>query len=226
MADQDRPFDPREEELLNSLQRAIDKAVARVCARHVGDEPRDGEEEPALSARIAEAIEAELEHNPMEVDGMRVEVTTRNVRSHGHRSDERRTGVDLLISVVRYDDDQPVSKGLLAQSKLSVALGDDRRRLRNQANRMSTRTNESYVIIIYDDDAVAVPAERARYPKLPSDFERDAMSLGTLIADGLRCVRGDKRIGRDPSVPVRHGLNEVMDRLKAWHAIDFALTND
>jgi hypothetical protein len=48
---------------------------------------------------------------------------------------EKRSGADLYISLVRFDGGQPVSKGMLVQSKWDYALrhGSERRVLRDQS---------------------------------------------------------------------------------------------
>jgi hypothetical protein len=202
----DRRFTNSEEQLFDKLEAVINKTVEQVCEKQIPA----GTEEPALSSRIAQAIETELQHHSVEVDGMRVEVATQDVPSHGPNTLERKTGVDLYVSVIRHDDDEVVSKGILVQSKRGGSLRQDHRRLRNQSTRMRTRSEESYVIIFDEDNAVAVPAKRSCYPKLPHDFRHDEISIGELIVDGLRCSRGDENIGRNPELPRPRSMSDIM----------------
>jgi hypothetical protein len=150
---------------------------------------------------------------------MRVEVATYDVPSHGPHTLERETGVDLYVSVIRHDEDDTVSKGILVQSKRARSLRRDHKRLRNQSNRMRDRSEESYVVIFDDDNAVAVPATRSCYPKLPNDFRRDEISIGELVADSFRCSRGDQDIGRDPDTRRPQSMNDIMQHLKAHHGL-------
>lgn len=207
----DRRFSESEEQLFEKLEAVINKTVKQVCENQIPART----EEPALSSRIAQAIETELEHHPVEVDGMRVEVATQDVPSHGPNTLERKTGIDLYVSVIRHDEDEAVSKGILVQSKQGRSIQRDHKRLRNQSNRMSTRSEESYVVIFDDDNAFAIPAKRSCYPKLPDDFRRDEISIGELLADGFRCSRGDENIGRDPEIPRPQPMRDIMQRLKA-----------
>jgi hypothetical protein len=82
-----------------------------------------GTEEPELTSRLGEAIESELRHHPLEEGRMRVEVATQDIPSRGPGSLERKTGVDLYISIIREDTDETVSKGIIIQSKYLAGNG-------------------------------------------------------------------------------------------------------
>src|SRR5207249_5012142 len=119
----------------------------------------------------------------------------------------------LYIAVVRRDPDKPVSKGMLVQSKREDRLErgpEGHKDLRAQAGKMRRRTKESYVGVYQEDGVIAVPANRATYPRLPKDFTSEGVSLGQLVADGLRCRRGDPERGPDPSLDPIEGMKQKM----------------
>jgi hypothetical protein len=85
-----------EEELLQKLAQAIDDLVARMCGHHYTAPTQEHQ----LTARLAEAIEHEIERFPIEVRGVRLEVKTQDFPDRGSRSMERRSGADLYIGRV------------------------------------------------------------------------------------------------------------------------------
>jgi hypothetical protein len=203
------------EELLQKLENRID-AVVEDAALHAYDIQKH--EEP-LTSRLAQAIYSELRGAVIEVPGLKVEVHAEEFS----RVQERRTGADLYISLVRLDYDIPVSKGILVQAKRRSSLinEEESRRLGNQAKRMYRRSKSSYVWI-YDSNGVScAKAPQSSRPTLTRIT--NPLSVGKLIADGLRCRLGDERIGRDPSVSVTQGISSVMNRLSIRGGLDFAV---
>jgi hypothetical protein len=151
----DRRFTRQENDLFDDLEYHINRATQKVCDDHI---PTDTEE-PDLTARIAQAIETELQHQRLRVGDMEVRVDSHSIPSHGPGALERKSGVDLYISVIRDDGDgEKVSKGIILQSKQARALGRNHKELRNQAGRMMPRSNESYVVVFDQNSAVAVQA--------------------------------------------------------------------
>jgi hypothetical protein len=120
-------FENRQEKLLNELKNVIDERVTEVCSRHY----EALTQEPALTSRIAQAIESELAHHPINVDGLKVEVTTLDIPDRGANSMESKTGTDLYISLVRHDLDDPISKGMLIQAKWDDTLNQHKKDFRN-----------------------------------------------------------------------------------------------
>jgi hypothetical protein len=211
----DRQFSPEEERLLTRLEKVIDKVAGDVSKELIAE----GVEEPDISARVAQAIQTELEHHRLTTRTMAAEVSAHSTTSRGKRSTEARAGIDLYLSILRYDDGKPFSKGILIQSKLGKTLRRDHKRLRNQCNRMIYRTDESFVLVFDEHGAHVIPAKRATYPELPLDFRREKFSLGKLIADGLRCQFGDRRWGRIARLPRPEGVRVVMETLRARNGL-------
>ena len=48
-------------------------------------------------------------------------------------------------------------------------------------------------------------------------------SVGSLIANGLRCEEGDRGIGRDLTKPLITSLNEIMEKLAVNTAVSFTI---
>jgi hypothetical protein len=217
-----RAITPQEEKLFTRLRFVVDHRVKQVLK----DNYRAQTQEPALTASVAQAIMTELTHHPVVVDGLRLDVWLQNVPDRGANSMERRTGADLYISIVRNDLTAPVSKGILVQSKWDHSLARDKKALRNQSRKMLRRSPDSYVWIYGEDDVFAVQAKRATYPKLPRNFLLGSMSVGDLIATGLRCEVGDPNIGIDLSLPRVDSVNAVLQRLSAPVILNFSLVDE
>jgi len=138
---------------------------------------------------------------------------------------EKVAGADLYISVVRKDTQ--ISKGILVQTKRREAMlrSGEPRRLGNQCKQMRRRSKKSSYVWIYEDDHVlSVKAPQASKPILQRVTE--ASSAGELIADGLRCNRGDEDIGRKLSAEPVEGILEVMKRLSVPTGLDFVVRLD
>lgn len=208
------PADPLEE-LLQKLEDRINEAVED-AALHAYEIQKH--EEP-LTSRLAQAIYSELKRSTIEAPGLKLEVHAEEFT----RVQERRTGADLYISLVRMDYDFPVSKGVLVQAKRRVSLVNDEesRRLGNQAKRMYRRSKSSYVWIYGETGVICVKAPRSSRPTLSHIW--NPITVGEFIANGLRCILGDEAIGRDLSVPATQGISSVMNRLSIRGGLDFAV---
>jgi hypothetical protein len=203
-------FHDPEEQLLTEIQDLVDAAVQSVCEDHY-DAPT---QEPPTTARIAQAIEIAIKQHPINVNGLTVEVATQDVPSLGSKM-EKRIGGDLYISLVRRDKEIPVSKGLLVQAKWDRKLTRDPL-LPGQAARMRNRTRESYIWSYGPHGVTSIPAG-AMIGVAPL---RDILSAGELIAEGLRCRKGDPQIGRDLSLPRPLAMNAMLKRLNAQAALE------
>jgi hypothetical protein len=201
------------------LAALIDEVVMYQCAHHYNAHTQEHQ----FSSRLAEAIEIELRHFP--IAGLDVEVVTRDFPDRGRGSMEKRSGADLYISLVRRDGKRAVSKGLLVQSKWDHALevSSERRRLRDQCERMLARTEEAYVWVYQERGIAVVPARTVSSSTREIPLPRPRRSVGALVADGLRCTAGDPAIGRDVDEPVVPALDAMLERLSANTAIEFVV---
>jgi len=203
------------EELLHELEERLN-SVIRDVASHASQLEKHEEH---VTSRLAQVISDELHRTPIEVDGLRLDVHVEEF----NRFQEHRAGADLYISLVRRDYDIPVSKGILVQAKRRTSLlhNDECRRLGNQAKRMYRRSASSYVWVYEIRDVVCAKAPRSSRPTLTRIW--NPMTIGALIADGLRCNLGDRDIGRDPSAPITTGIRSVMHRLTVPRGLDFTI---
>jgi hypothetical protein len=210
-------FDPLEE-LLRQLTERVD-AVVDPIARESYQLDRH---EEFTTSRLAQAVTSELRDAPITVPGLALEVHAEEFRP----THERKIGADLYISVVRRDLDFTKSKGILVQAKRRISLlrDDESRRLGNQSKRMYRRSDDSYVWIYEQDGVTCTKAPRSSMPTLTRIT--NPMSVGELIADGLRCNLGDEDIGRDASAPTLEGISDVMQRLTVPRALDFVVRQD
>jgi hypothetical protein len=86
-----------------------------------------------------------------------------------------------------------------AKRRTSLLRDDESRRLGNQSKRMYRRSDDSYVWIYDQDGVTCTKAPRSSRPTLTRTT--NPMSVGELIADGLRCNLGDEDIGATPPLP-------------------------
>lgn len=206
----------RNEEELALIAALIDGIIAEICAHHY-----EGlAQEHQLTSRIAQALDERLRQ--IRVGNLTLKVDTREFPDKGAGSLEKPTGADLYISVVRQDDlGEGFSKGMLVQSKWDHALSKDRKRFREQAGKMLRRSDSSYIWVYEERGISVVRAEEVG----ESELDRtDAMTVGELIAGGLKCDEGDPDIGRDTDLPLTQSLNSVMTQLGVDTSLSFQVT--
>jgi hypothetical protein len=203
------------EELLQRLEERVDDVVQSIV---VQSSEIDRHEEFTTS-RLAQGITYALQTEPITVPGLTLEVHAEEFKP----LQEKKTGADLYISLVRKDSVFEVSKGLLVQAKRRVALirHDESRRLGAQSKRMYRRSHSSYVWIYEPDGITCTKAPRSSLPTLTRIT--NPSSVGKFIANGLRCELGDEGIGRNPSIPPLQGIAAVMHRLSVPRGLDFTV---
>jgi hypothetical protein len=144
---------------------------------------------------------------------------------------ERRMGVCSAVDIrprssgARLDTDAPKTKGMLVQVKWDHALArsDEWRRLRNQSKRMLSRSEESETWILTPNGVLVVDARKTANEHRPNNLFEGATTPGQIIADGLRCERGDVKIGRDAYEEPSQAIGEVMRRLSVPHSVSFTV---
>jgi hypothetical protein len=208
------------EELLQEARQRIDNLVTAIAQHHY----ITGTQEHHLTPRIAQAIQDDLRHHPIEVDGLKLEVLSQDIPDRGGGAMESKIGADLYISLTRFDVDDPISKGVLIQAKRrnSLLRADERRRLRNQIARMRRRSKTGAYVWVFDDEGVTcVEAPNSSDPSLTWIF--NPMTVGELIVEGLRCNRGDRAIGRPLDVPPEVGITRLLHRLSTRGGLDLTV---
>jgi hypothetical protein len=194
--------DESEEELLAKIKGVVDAIVDAVCEDHY----HAPTQEPPMTSRIAQMIETVIKQHPINAGDLKLEVATQDVPDRGSPM-ERNIGGDLYISLVRRDKSPPVSKGMLVQAKWDSSIKTDRR-LRRQVRQMRGRSkDDSYVWSYGPKGVIAIPSGAFLNP---GSIYPD-MTAGELIAEGLRCRKGDLRIGRDlPSLSQKRTISSTI----------------
>src|SRR5262249_15666418 len=115
-------------------------------------------------------------------------------------------------------------KGMLVQSKWDRSLrrSADRRDLEQQVKNMTDRSPEASYVWVYERTGVGVYPARA----LQRPFRRPQtrMTIGELIAAGVRCTEGDFAIGRRVAPPLVESLNAVMTQIAAKSSLSFTVS--
>ena len=211
----DDPF----EELTRKLVETIDPIV--------NAEARDSylrqRHEEYTTSRIAGIINSTLRHEPITAPGLILDVHLEEFT----RSQESVAGADLYISLVRRDLDEIVSKGIIVQAKRrdSLLKSGEPERLGKQCKRMNRRSKKGAYVWVYDSHgATSIKAPQASAPLLQKVSE--SSSIGELIARGLRCTAGDKKIGRSELTSPIHGVDTMMRRLSVRKGLAFDVKND
>jgi len=200
------------EELFDTIQKAVDDVVSMVIEGHYTALTQ----EPQLTSKIAGAIELTLDR--MDLGDLNLKIAVRDFPPQGPGALEGKVGADVYISTaVIGEDGSDVSKGMLAQAKWDDTTKDAK--LSQQIGKMMGRTESSYVWVFGPHGVNCVPAGGYLTPG-PTE---KGQSVGSLIANGLRCEEGDRRIGRDLTKPLITSLNEIMQDLGVNTALSFTI---
>jgi hypothetical protein len=90
---------------------------------------------------------------------------------------------------------------------------------------MNRRSKKGSYVWVYDDHGIiSAKAPQSSEPILQR--LTDASSVGELIANGLRCNKGDDNIGRELSAEPTASIKAVMRRLSVPQALDFVVRQD
>lgn len=219
----EQPRSDREQQVLDQLEDRIDTAVMKVVREHI----LRGSQEPDITSRVLQEIVREVEHHPIDVPGITVDVQTEVMKSIGS-SAEKNSGADAYISVVRTDGDERVSKGMLVQAKRETSLSKraERVRLGSQCRKMRRRTDEAYVLVFSETGAKSAPAPPyARAPQPRGSLNHWRTTPGKMISDAVACQKGDRNIGRDIDRPLHEAMREVTQRLGAPRWLSLTITD-
>jgi hypothetical protein len=141
-------FDEERErkQALKTIEMLVDAVAKEVCERHYSAPTQEHQ----LSAKLAAEIEKEL--RGLKTPPFTVGVAVQDFPDKGRGAWERPVGADLYISVVRQDEDDTFSKGMLVQSKWDHTFFPDRKDVREQCARMLRRSNSSYVWVFEEEE--------------------------------------------------------------------------
>jgi hypothetical protein len=205
--------DGEKEHVFKAIQKAVDAIVSEVVEGHY----EALTQEPQLTSKIAGAIEHTIK--TMDVGDLNVQVEVRDFPAQGRGALEGKVGADVYISVaVIPESREDMSKGMLAQAKWDHSAKDPH--LPEQIGKMMERSEASSYVWVYGPNGVTCyPA--GDYLDPPS--VGGGQSVGSLIANGLRCEEGDRKIGRDLTKPLITSLNEIMEELGVQTAVSFTV---
>jgi hypothetical protein len=190
----------------------VDDAISTLLEDHY----KGLTQEPQLTAKVAQVIEHAIDG--ADVGDLNIEVKVRDFPAQGTGALERRVGADIYISVaIIPEDKKDVSKGMLAQAKWDDTAAD--RKLPRQIGDMMDRTESSYVWVYGPNGVTCYPAGDYLNPT----EESAGQSVGSLIANGLRCEEGDRDIGRDLTKPTVTSLREAMEELGVRRGMAFTI---
>lgn len=206
--------DEEKEHVFQAIEQAVDAVVSEVVEGHY----EALTQEPQLTSKIAGAIEHTIKK--MDVGDLNVQVEVRDFPAQGRGALEGKVGADVYISVaVIPEDRKDVSKGMLVQAKWDRSAKDPK--LPEQIGKMTDRSESSSYVWVYGPNGVTCyPA--ADYLN-PHSEGGGGQSVGSLIANGLRCEEGDGGIGRDLTKPLITSLNEIMEELGVQTAVSFTI---
>jgi hypothetical protein len=211
------------ERILTRVSQVISGVVAEACKRHY----RAPTQEHQFTAKIAQALESEL--NGLKVRGLTIYI--QDFPDKGPGSWEKKSGADLYISIVyapdegpiEYFDEEPdelsddhINKGILVQSKWDGELSSSKKKLDEQRGDMLNRTDEAYVWVYEPLGIAVVPADKMSAGRFD---HTNAITVGQLVTDSLRCTRGDPSLGRNLDLPVAQSMRRVMEELSINRAI-------
>jgi len=180
-----------------------------------------GRHEEPTTSMLLQAINSAFRSDPVTAGPLALKVHAETFT----RPQESHAGADVYVSLVREDLILPRSKGMLIQAKRRTALSKsgEPQRLGAQCKRMYRRSHASYVWIYEEHGITCGDAPQASQPL----FTRvsNPTTVGELLADGLRCNRGDEGIGRNIALPLHVGVPKVVRDLAIPHALELDVIN-
>lgn len=172
-------------------------------------------QEPALTARIGQALETTLAGLNANHD---IQIITQDVPDRGPGSMEKASGIDLYVNIT-VRKPRPISKGILVQAK----NGRARQGVDGQCRKMLKRSGSSYGWFYGPDGTLVLDAAEilANPDTLLRKLTRRTPT--EVFEEILKCAEGDPRIGIPIDVDQEAGLAEIMKSLKTLHGLSFIL---
>jgi len=197
-------------------RRLIAEALGNVVDRTVRKHVAGITQEPALTARIGQALENELDGRP--ILGYRLRIFTQDIPDRGTGSLERYIGGDLYVEVG--EGAWRESKGFLVQAKFERNLirhSAERQALREDCEDMLDRTTASYVWLYSDNRVRVLKAQQVRdSPEDPQSLP--ARRASTLFDRTLECREGARALGlpdvQGDEAHMRSALGTLLEGLR------------
>lgn len=193
---------------------AVDRTVARNYLI---------EQEPAVTARIAQRIEDVL--SPIgggsEYSGLNIDVEVFNVPDRGRRSLEHETGADLYFGIRVRSPHEHISKGFWTQAVWAHKLNSARAEtLRAQASDMLSRTDKGSFVWIYDPDGVAcLPASEVVVNERVAPRDLQSINMRNFFGQVIDCFSGDVDFAPDKIFDDRRYLPEFLASFRSMTAV-------
>jgi hypothetical protein len=182
-------------------------------------------QEPPLTARIGQALQAASADGRINVGRHRVRIITQDIPDRGPHALERDIGADLYVGIEVGEGKSRETKGFLVQAKLS-------RNLRNTADLldecrdMLQRTRASYVWLYSDKGVRVLKAKQIRDFARTGPEDLPARKASTLFARTLECREGARVLGlpdaRDPA-RMRSAIGIMLEELRAAQGVAISI---
>jgi hypothetical protein len=201
------------------IAEAVRSTVDRTVRKHHGTLTQ----EPQLTSRIAEALEARLDG--MVVLDHTVRVIAQEMPDRGSASLERPTGIDLYIGLEVLSDGPDVSKGIIIQAKWEKHLAPKQREeLVGQCEKMLARSDKGSFVWLYGPaGASVIPAsEVVAYGNTSAD-QITSENVGQLFGHMLDCVSGDRNLVIPGIFDDRQALSEMLEELRIRNAVAISI---
>lgn len=193
--------------------------IARLLGRTVDKTVKDHlagiSQEPSITSRIGQGLEAELANKS--VLGHRIRILTQDIPDRGSKSLEKPLGADLYVGISVSSHGIRQTKGFLVQAKISDKLVSSSD-LDEDCAEMLRRSAASYVWLYEKSGVRVVNAQDVlkRGEKSPKVLKRRRAS--TVFARTFECTEGDFHIGlpsvRGTKKPPRVALGEMLEELR------------
>lgn len=204
--------------------------LARLIRKSIDDlvsiQTMRGTQEPAITARIGERLESQL--NGRTVNGFKISVITQDLSDRGKGSQESRIGADLYVGIrvenaVKGFD---LSKGLLVQAKMaSSQTPAEQERLAEQCRKLAKQSSAGAYVWIYDKHGVqAVPASEVLSTKTPTLRNLASKNVTMHFRDIFDCVAGDVGLASAGIFEGPGQLKQAMQELSARSGVAISLT--
>lgn len=139
-----------EPEIRDQISHALGDTINNVVREHYGQLTQ----EPQLTARIGERLEATLDDTIY--SGYKVNIFTQDIPSLGRGSMENKSGADLFISVSFSDETKSKSKGIFIQSKFDGNI--KKSEITRQCSDMQKKSSSAYLMVYTPEGAFIYPA--------------------------------------------------------------------
>jgi hypothetical protein len=188
-----------------AIQASVERVVKEAMTRSVS-------QEPAITDRVAEALQNDLDGRTF--GNCKLRVVAQELPDRGPGALERDVGADLYVGIL--DERSGESKGFLIQAKksvsgsrVSIARQSD---LQRKCRDMQARTHASYVWI-YRSDGVEVlrTVDVLRHPKEYGQH-MPAIRIDDQIRPILQCDEGDPRLTFFPHRIPREQFRPIFER--------------